>query len=299
MEHRFIITSYGRTGNNWLAVTLNRHQDIFVACGPDLEPSKTESYSQDDNRRMHRDIDRFFSTPPEEYFKILKDRGANPKVYGTIHSYGLHQAVHYVQRTKDRNCTVVNIIRHPVRRLQSLRNRWLYELGFNEFARARYHENFLRSHLPQPGIQQIKNEFGVDFEKPENWLFVNATLQVAQDANDFSVKGVPHIPMEHCVRDVEHFLWLFRLITGGIVELNDEFVEAIEITEKINRSGKFAEEVNADRQREGAEHAESNSYMIFKSWDMWQKMLFCRMLKSLKLAPAYHHHGYDLSFCKV
>ena len=131
MKNYFIVTGYGRIGSLWLCNLLNLHPQIFCSQGPDLEPSKNSCENfKTRNTRIHKQMDSFWKLNTDEYFDMLERIEPNLISYGNIHGIG---AAEVFQNQMKRKYTIVNITRHPINRVESLKNAWLSRVTWNKY----------------------------------------------------------------------------------------------------------------------------------------------------------------------
>ena len=264
----FIITSYGRTANFWLASLLNLHDHIFCAYGPDREPSKLpgSATSRENNIKHHGDGDLFARMAVDDYFDLLEGLG-DYQIYGSIHAFTLAQALAGTKR----DYRLANLIRHPVKRIESFRHWWKWEIGFNPVARGNYRAKFTAA---EADAQALVSHFGIDFEVDDNWLFFNAVMNMAWDAADLDL-DMRHARMEDMTADMDYLGGLLGHLLGGEADLD---------WESMGRG-------KSDKMNQGAA-AQLGPEEIYQSWEEWRRIFFQLAIDNFALRERYEKAGY-------
>jgi len=276
----FIISTYGRTATQWTATVLNQLPNVCCSHGPTDSRFQLgdEEFQKKTNIRHSRDCDAFHkSLDIDAYFDKMEQNEPDCTSYGSIHGLPIKDIIN--PKTKfARKYDLFHIIRHPVKRVESLKNRWCYEISYNEFQKEIL-QNASKSNLNSDLVKTLLNHFTVDYNVPENQLFVNAVLALRVDRIELGFP-IPHIPSERLVADLEYFLWFLRCITKGLIEIDRDYINKVKSIGKVDSRSKNL-----------------SSYEVFLGWEEWKQWLFIEMMKQLNLFEAYDKLGYDLSFC--
>lgn len=301
MKKYFLVTSYGRTATYWLASFLDRHPDIICSHGPlAVTDSQFMAPQRQQVIRAHNNWDNFNNTTVEQFFDEIEKRG-EAKIYGNVHGYTLRGLIsRYTKEKIRRKIWVSNLIRHPVTRVESLKNEWCQEISYSPRMRqflSEYWQTNLKwcqeiSYNPelhqslskswQTDLETVQRELrDVDFDASDNWIFVVALYwAIGHDVNELQMDCVDHIQMERLTSDAELLLHLTNEITQGTLDIKHSLID---------------EMINSDRY-----NATSNSKMfpmsVFDSWEQWKRALFGLAMDQYEAREIYDPVGYDMSF---
>ncbi len=278
MKAYFLVTTYGRTASYWLASSLNKHPDIICSHGPLVDScSLSLMPPKEQILRAHCQRDDFTRKTIDQLFDELEKNG-QAKAYGNVHGYGLVSLIGKSNLEKTRHKIVVsNLTRHPITRIESHKNEWLYEITFSPVIRR-----ILREFDPTK-VNMIQSRFKhIDFTVPENWVFVVALLSIiTSDLQELQI-DFNHITMERLTSDPELLLHFINKITQGAVSITSSFIEDM---------------INSDRYN-GRSNSKRFSMSVFDSWEEWKRTAFKLVLDEYKVKELYSSFGYDLSFVR-
>jgi hypothetical protein len=274
MDNFFIITSYGRTATYWIAKVLTMHPDILCAHGPTTDfyhDYKQQSLEAIDLQKIHKNIANFYKLSLSEYLNLLKKSG-EAKFYGSCHAYS---AGNFLNKIKEYNKTLqfVNLIRHPITRIESHRNKWLREVQKSKEMRKRLEEQFYQISRKDSFVKRFKNT------KIRDKYFICALNSVLSQDKWELAKDVWHVPMEKLTKDRETFIWIINHLTHGQIVLSNEYLEQVFDSKKVNHT----------------QIINSNSYMCYSSWDRWEKDYFKSKIGEYGYSQ-YSDYNYDFSF---
>lgn len=279
MKAYFIVTTYGRTASYWLASLLNKHPDIICShgslmdiCSPyDIQPLKERTI------KAHNRAGSFVARTIDQFLDELENTG-QAKAYGDVHGYDLVSVIEKSNLEKTRHKIVVsNLTRHPITRIESLKNEWLYEITFSPILRR------ILSEYDPTKVNMIQSRFKhIDFTVPDNWVFVVALLKtITSDLRELPI-DFNHITMERLTGDPELLLHFINKITQGAVSISSSFIEDM---------------INSDRYNKRS-NSKRFSLSVFDSWEEWKRTVFKLVLDKYKVWELYSSFGYDLSFVR-
>lgn len=275
----FIITSNGRTATYWLASRLNGHPDILCSHGPVAAPVTDYPDRQPEEQCLHAwaHLDEFLSLSLDEYFDSLVKAGRY-RVYGSVHAYTANHMAHTMQSAPPKRIiALVDLTRHPVTRCESYKNRWLHVISFNPHTAAWIDDSFTKLNST---VDNILEFFNVDFDRIEHRVFLVALHHFELDFSNV-LAPVPRLPMERLTRDPESFLWLFRYVTQGRADIDQDFLKEAFSVGRMNVESKKA----------------LSSVELFHRWEDWKKWAFVVTAEKLFFEQIYDGYFYDFSFC--
>ncbi|MGA1868166.1 MAG: hypothetical protein ACMUJM_06420 [bacterium] len=285
-RHYFIFTSRGRTATYWLAHSLNMHPEIICSHGLYLPPVTDFKEMIPLGQDLRAWTKKKYNFSVDEYFYEMT-RCGNAKVYGNVHGYTLDGLLTHAYKRKIRNnYTIFNIIRHPVSRIESFCKRWLFESSYNLILKNQSRKNFLENAYKKELVKKVNRHFYVDFSIPAHWFFINAlfviSLEIKEIGRKESILHFTHIPMEEFTSDTQVFIKLFSTITGGKLDLPNDYVDQVFNNAKINSIGK-----NLLTPAE-----------IYNRWEEWKQYIFTYVASSLNFIQVYGQFGYNFSFVR-
>ena len=253
----FLIASYGRTATYWLASSLHKHRDIACSHGATLSDfcMNYESPDVPDAKVLlsHKELDEFRKKSVDDFFDLLETK-KKVKIYGNVHGYSagdiwLMNSRHRIKR----DIRVVNLMRHPITRIESLKRRFVYEFSFNPYLRKRVEEHFKKI-VSSNLIEYVRNSFKVDLSHEANRLFLySLSLVPLLDSEDMQTPYL-QIPIERLVKDKECFCWVFNYLTKAGAPITKDYLDSVF---SVNRMNSLNEE--------------STSIEQFNSWDVWMR----------------------------
>ena len=279
MKAYFLVTTYGRTASYWLASFLNKHPDIICSHGSltDIPSPYDTELINERSIRAHNLHGNFIAKTIDQFLDGLEKTG-QAKAYGDVHGYSLVALIKKSNLEKTRHKIVVsNLTRHPITRIESLKNQWSYKITISPMLRK-----ILSEYAPMK-VNMIQSRFKhIDFTVPENWLFVVALLKtIISDSKELPI-DFNHITMERLTCDPELLFHLINKITQGAVSISSSFIE---------------EMINSDRYNKRS-NSKRFSLSVFDSWEEWKRTAFRLVLDEYNLRELYSSFGYDLSFVR-
>ena len=281
-DNYFLVTSYGRTATYWIAKILHDHPDIICSHGagfPPFFPSDERTISEQAVLEMHRNLEYFQQMPLEKVLHAHKNAG-KAKVYGNVHGYSANSVrIITIHNKMPPKVNVVNIVRHPVTRIESFRNRMLHELNYNYYLRDKI-DYYMKSTVDEDLLTHIKDTYGMTLSISDKLFIYALCLVPFNDKLDFA-SDIPSIPMERLTKDPEAFCWMFNVLTHGKVAMNSAYL--------------------ANAYNEGRLNAlsnENNSLNVYLSWEEWMCDSFAYIAKKHDFPELYNKQRYSFSFIK-
>lgn len=279
-KKHFLITSHGRTATYWLASCLNAHPDIICTHGPVLPPvlDYHSQPSDDVTKYAHETVNAFYARTIDQVFEEIEAAG-HAKLYGNVHAYSADQLFKISNfEFPNRKPVIINLVRHPITRIESLTRRLLFELNFNPFIKDMLGPGFY-SYVTPDVLDNITDEIGVDLNNIDVRAFIySACFIPTNDLNDFNLP-VFHIPMESLTKDIECFIWLFRQIAQGYVNITSEYIHGVFNT---NRKNDHAQEMSSIRR--------------YGLWETWKQKIFKIVMEKFDGVNTYMRFGYDVKY---
>ncbi len=276
------VCSRGRTGTQWLTEALNHHPDVLAAHGPGSPPfwfpGKPSARTRviEDQQWQSRIGDLSFAEARAEMRRV-----------GEAHHYALVHALTVPELAeklgKDLTVgriAVVNLVRHPVPRINSFHAEWL--LGDTA------HYDRIRSYLSQRWCEEpifaryrerILQKFAIDFTSLNEMLFVMACHWLRYDRDDFKYP-VRHFAFERLVLDRSYLAELLQASFGPAFIVSGEYLETI---------GRV-------RRRNARTLKPLDSRGAYLAWQDWQKYCFSIVFEDVDLSRIYAEFDYDFSF---
>ena len=261
----------------WLTKVLNQHDEIFCSYSVDMDPQVTTDHlsTKQHNIALHGMGVEFNKLTVDQYFDILDKQPGS--LIGSVHAFSLWQVAEQYPALR-RKYAIANLVREPIARLQSGINQMIYEMSFNENAAQGYEAAFLRN---LDFAYPIEKEFGIQFDKVEDRLFLNAVLSMAIDSRNLAIDAW-HVRMEDLVSELSFLRLFINFIGDGLVTANPEFLARI-IEQKAPNSRATVSQSPAQ---------------IFSSWPQWRQDFCTQVMRKLGLEERYEGLGYDLSYLK-
>jgi hypothetical protein len=272
-----ILVTTGRAATHWLTAAFNLHDEVFYSHGPDTDPKKgtsSESENLQNFLRNWAEMGKVDPDDPDAYFDMLETRKGHI-AYGNIHGL-MPPMTKPGENPFRRHYFVGAIFRHPVSRVQSLVNRWLFESRASDLRRAMNSPEKFKENQPEI-YDTLVTDYGVEVVDEAAVLFVAAVRDTVPWDQHCIQSGMPLFQMERLVTDIDYFLALFHEATAGLVKPDDQFVQKVRDLRAIDQRG----------------HGET-AIDIFASWQPWMRKYFRDAVAKANLADAYHSVGYDL-----
>lgn len=277
----FLVTSYGRTATYWIAKNLNQHPDIVCSHGPSLPPVLPHNKKQPLDSyvlEMHKNLDVFLKTPVKEVLSGIRDLGRG-KVYGNVHGYSANSVDIMFENNSiaQSDLSVVNIIRHPITRIESFKNRFHYELTYNTYFKSQA-DGYIQDMVDRKLLDFLATKYNMDFSLDTMLFLYSLCLVAFNDKLDLE-SNIISIPMERLTKDPEVFCWMFNILTYPEVKIDSKYLANVYSTERSNVLTK-----------------EQTSVETYSSWDGWMQAAFKFVMKKYDFSRMYNRLQYDLSF---
>lgn len=273
--HRFIITCYGGSGTNWLSKNLNSIPR--VSCTQFIH---NLGFTNGPIKTSINDM-----TSIEEYFKKLKFFKPYPlKALGNVHGFAYANIASEAKISK--NLTVVNLIRHPISRIESGHNTNI-KLAAD---RVRFIKNEEQNDKYKSIITENKYydkviaRYGASmFQKHENILFLQALARQDKAYVDMLMcvaDNIPQVRFEDITKDPRTLIDLVAKITNGRVRLSETDAKRMINKPPVNNHHNIA--LSAEQKYAG--------------WEDWKKYAFQLHLQQDDKRELYEALGYSLAF---
>jgi hypothetical protein len=279
----FFITSYGRTATTWLSTALSLHPDMHCTHGPTFGLPNMKMFL-DERKEAAKQID---TTMPQFYDMSLREildrtrAGSKKPWIGNIHAFTASNLK--LKSEAEQNSPpfrTVNIVRHPVSRIQSLWQWMIYERTIDTAASRWISEDAMSQPNFQGTLKELQRHHDVTVESYPERAFFYSVMTLGTDGGDFRIP-VTHVTSERLVKDIDYFAYVLTLLTGtGSVVQNNHLQEV----QQLGRIG-------ASNEKKPAEPA----IQVFSDWKLWQRSLFQMVMNSDPVMKAtYPQLGYGL-----
>jgi hypothetical protein len=270
----FFVTSYGRTATMWLTHALDLHPDIVCTHGPSLHHSE----GSEDFVQIQKTASLFYAIGLK---KILASIGAgsNKKCIGNIHAYtALNLSIKQNAERDAPRIRSVNLLRHPITRINSFWGRFRYERTLNSPMAQWINEESLKQPRYQQVLQELQSHHDVTIESFDERAFFHAVMQMSTDSGDLPIH-VPHIVSERLVADIDYFCYVLELLIGDDIPISTDYLSSVTKLGKLN----------------AAKDGGRSAIQVFEEWQPWQRTLFLLFLRDHpSLQEAYTSFGYSL-----
>lgn len=197
------------------------------------------------------------------------------KALTLIHAINAYELHHRIKFEKfEGTIRSVNLLRHPITRIQSYRNEfnrnWLD--GKSQIAKRLAEERnseYCRFWLP------ICRELGANPDKTNDFLWIMAMCWIVHDFNDLEMDMV-HLPFERIVGDPDYFYKFLRLLYGDEVNFSAAYFAEVRKMHPIN--------VSSER---------TSAFEVFSNWESWQRNAFKLFLVENRLRQRYRPFEYS------
>jgi hypothetical protein len=175
---------------------------------------------------------------------------------------------------------VVNLVRHPVPRINSFHAEWLLgDTAHYERVRGYLIQRWRQDAIFAHYRERILQKFAVDFTSLNEMLFVMARHWLRYDLVDFKYP-VRHFAFERLILDRFYLAELLRSSFGPAFVVTDEYLDAI---------GRV-------RRRNARTLKPLDSRGAYAAWHEWQRYCFSIVLEDVDLSCVYADFDYDFSF---
>lgn len=282
----FIVTSHGQTATMFLALNFDNHEEVFCTHSyhwPIIEAIEKLKLELSGANLLDNVNKYFWDLTLNDFFDEHKD-ATQKRVIGNIHAYTFSrfwQLLPGLRSTIKRNLKVLNMIRHPITRINSCFNHWKNG-NIEKFPFIDLDYNINCSHILKHLAKKNKS-FQVNYE---NKAFIVAILQsehVAQDIYLADKFGIGHILFEEIIKDRDYFMRIFNTLTTLTPKIESEFMFNVKNNSMKHSHNKY-------------------SYLSpkeqFDKWKDWQKEAFTFICRENSMKNIYYHYNYDLSFVR-
>lgn len=278
----FLVTSYGRSATYWLASALSLHPEIVCSHGPVVEAVVAyEKQSELADRAIRAQSTagaEFYGRTLRELRAALATLADRPYV-GNIHAFTAFNLENKRQAEDDAPLfRTVNLIRHPLARIQSFWRHWQNEHKIKTPVAKLIQTEFMRRPRYQEVAAELRRSHDVALRSFNDRAFFHAVMQMSTDLGDIDL-DVPQIVMERLVADIDFFAYVLALLTD----------------ERINISLEYLRNVQALGRQNASQTAGHSVIEIFDAWSPWQRDLYRIFLRDHPLlSQAYTELGYNL-----
>ena len=282
MPELTFICSRGRTGTMWLTEALNRHPEILAAHGPGAPPfwfhgKPGAKVRVSEDQQWHSRMGELSLAQCRAEMVL-----AGPaRYYALVHALTVPEvAAKLGEKPATGQVATVNVVRHPVPRINSFQADWLLgDLPHSRRFRSYLIERWRHEEVFAQYRERILRRFVVDFTSLREVLFVMACYWLRYDHDDFGYP-VRHFAFERLVSERSYLSEFLRAGFGPSFAPTAEYLDTIA---GIGRR-------NARTMETVAPEA------AFSAWEDWQKFCFSIVFEDIDLPRAYVGFGYDFSF---
>ena len=226
-------------------------------------------------------------------FHELREMFPNSSVYGNVHGMTCAQIAPLVKSNHPflKNIVFVDLIRHPITRLESIINgrKLLYKC-----------DNFERRAIEKSIIDNIKEidrltkKFKVNFDDIENKIRFYCNYSILGSGwnklcvDDIKSLKVKRILFERIKAEPEYLSWFFSYLTKGRLSLSKNQLSEIYDTDFFDNIGRMGVEKIAFK----------TARTQWEEWPEWQREVFTNQCNEYDMREVYSEFGYDLSFVK-
>lgn len=282
----FIITSHGQTATRWLSSVLNKHPDIFSSHGYTYPPTHTENrdLSQEEIEKiLSLSNKRFWEITLSQYISELKEVKSKSYI-GSVHAY---MYGYLMNQLKDpsiaharKQLVIINMVRHPISRIQSAFKCWLPDHLENVESSFVDNDFNNRCRFITSSIKNIKTDYSISDK-----YFTVALLQACDIARDIALatkNKCPQIRFEDITTKPDSIKSIIKLISQGKIKLSPEEAQNLLQTDRINEHNKGNHPKQPDH--------------IFSTWEEWKQRAYLHIHQSQNFDSVYSSFGYDFSF---
>ena len=278
----FFVTSYGRTATVWLTRALNLHPDILCSHGPSLVPIIARPgvpYTAQSVVDAQNSTLQFYAQNLRQILANLQEQKSNARWIGNIHAFSAQNL--WLRAHTELNVPffrTVNLLRHPVTRIDSFWRRWQQEHSFHSPTTHWIATKATQRLRYRNIIKELRQYHEVQLESFEERAFFYAVMQMSIDDRDLRA-GVQHISSEMLVSDIEYFTYTIKLLMGDSIALSEEYIHQVQCLGRQN----------------AAEGYGRSAEQVFNEWQPWQRTLFMMFLRDHpRLKTHYENFGYIL-----
>lgn len=282
--NEFVIASHGQTATLWLAAALNANKSIFCTHGYNYPPVATqiaEISIADQVARDNLTAERFWQLSLNEFMNELR-ANTNLPVIGNVHAFiyrRIHSLTRFRFRLRSRKITIMNMVRHPVTRVESMVRCWTNSDPDRQVIPFVEHDFEHRSfHIRK----QIENKYSLDHTQDYK-KFVVALLAIEDITKDILLaytRGNRNIQFEKITTNLDYFSDVVTELLPEKYVVQSEIEDMFSKTPKLNQHNK-------------TNNPQTPEY-IYNCWSDWQKEAFDFVIKSSGLDKIYTKLGYEV-----
>lgn len=278
----FFVTSYGRTATVWLTRAINLHPNILCSHGPALAPIIARygvPYTSQSVVDAQDSTLQFYAQNLRQILAHLQQQKSDARWIGNVHAFSAQNL--WLRAHTELNAPffrTVNLLRHPVTRIDSFWRRWQQERSFHSPTTHWIATKAIQRLRYRNIIKELRQYHEVPLESFEERAFFYAVMQTSIDDRDLRT-GVRHIVSEKLVSDMEYFASMVKLLMGDSISLSEEYLHKVHYLGRQN----------------AAEGYGRNPEQVFNEWQPWQRTLFMMFLRDHPgLKTHYESLGYIL-----
>lgn len=273
--HKFIITSYGGSGTNWLSKNINSIRGVL--CTQHIYNLEFK------NGPIKTSIND--ATSIEEYFNKINFFKLYPtKALGNVHGFSYAKIASEAKSIK--NLTVVNLIRHPISRIESgYMTNILLEADKRRFNKEHNQIDKYNAIINESEYyNKIIAKYGASiFHDYKNILFLQVLARQDKAYEDMRMcveDNIPQVRFEDITKDPRALTELVSKISGGSVILSEK-----EANHMINKPP-----------LNNHHNISLSSEQKYVSWQDWKKYAFLLHLQQNNKRELYELLGYSLDY---
>jgi hypothetical protein len=271
------ICSHGRTATTWITRALNSHSDITAVHGP-ISPPVTQVEGLDSKTLLTLgwDTGKFFALSLDEMADEMAQFSAKP-FKARVHALNAFRLTEKIKAEKP-NCHIraVNVIRHPITRIQSFQAKWTDDWKDSKNMRS-FFEGYFHTNPSAQELQKAAAAHKIALpDDQESKLFVCAVTWLVNDFQDFAT-DIPVFVHERLIADPEYWISMLRAAFGPNL--------TIPFTHIRNVQNLKPENASSVRNRSSAE--------IYANWAVWKRFVFNHFALKYNIPAMYRRFGYE------
>lgn len=286
-QYFFLITTHGNTASVWLASAFNQYPDVFCTHGYDypfpkngIEPAEITAEQQ--NKRNEMTQKRFWRLTLHEFLYEIQ-RVTKKPVVGNVHAYtfgGLLRLLPGLQRKHRQNLIILNMVRHPVTRVNSMYKMFVSPDGLRvaDFVESDFANRCHHFH------DYLAKKYQLEYT-PKAKAFLVALLALEDITRDVVLAnqyGYQNIVFERVTTDSRYFTEILKRIVDPYEALNADVAESVfKATPKVNQHN-VGGNASAEEQ--------------YRTWESWQQDAYRYVVNLMRMDNVYAEFDYQLIF---
>lgn len=271
------ICSHGRTATTWITHALNSHPDIAAVHGP-ISPPGAADQAFDSKTLLRRgwDTSKFFALSIDEMANEMAQLSDKP-FKARVHALNAYRLTEKIKAEKPAcHIRAINVIRHPVTRIQSFQNKWTDDWAESKNLRA-FFEGYYRANPYARELQKAAAEHKIAIpDSQESKLFVCAVAWLVNDFQDFGT-DIPVFLHERLISDPEYWIAMLRAAFGPNLTIPFTHIRNVQKLKPKNVS----------------DVANRSSAEVYANWDVWKRFVFNHFALKYNIAAMYRRYGYE------